>query len=128
MEKDPFQKRLEITNWILLAAMAFSGFVLTATRFSLGIVFGGLLSVINFHWLCRDLSNLFTKNPTGAKKGILLRYALRLGMNALLLFWMISDDVVDIIGLLIGLSVVPLNIILTTLLFLMKKNPIEGVR
>jgi hypothetical protein len=128
IEKDPLQKRLEITNWIMLAALGGASFLLTSTRFSLGILCGGLISVVNFHWLYRNLQNVFTKHPDRAKKAILIRYFIRLAVTALVLLWVISGHLVDIIGLVIGLSVVPLNIILTTLLVVSKKNYIEGVR
>jgi hypothetical protein len=128
IEKDPLQKRLESTNWIILVALVGSSLFLNTTRFSLGILCGGLISVVNFHWLYRNLMNVFTKHPDRAKKAILIHYYIRLAVTAFLLFWIISGDRVDIIGLVIGLSVVPLNMVLTTILVLSKKNCIEGVR
>lgn len=128
IEKDPLQKRLESTNWIILAALVGSSLLLNTTRLSLGILCGGLISVVNFHWLYRNLMSVFTKHPDRAKKAILIHYYIRLAVTAFLLFWVISGNLVDIIGLVIGLSVVPLNMILTTILVLSKKNCIEGVR
>jgi hypothetical protein len=128
IEKDPIQKRLEITNWIILAVLAGSSLLLSSTRLSLGILCGGLVSVVNFHWLYRNLTSVFTKYPNGAKKAVLIRYYIRLAVTAFILFWIISGNRVDIIGLVIGLSVVPLNMILTTILVLSKKKCIEGVR
>ncbi len=128
IEKDPIQKRLEITNWIILTALVGSSLIFSSTRLSLGLLCGGLVSVINFHWLYRNLMSVFIKNPDGAKKAVLIHYYIRLAVTAFLLFWIISGDRVDIIGLVIGLSVVPLNMVLTTILVLTKKNYIEGVR
>lgn len=128
IEKDPLQKRLERTNWIILAALVGSSLLLNTTRLSLGILCGGLISVINFHWLYRNLMSVFTKHPDSAKKAILIHYYIRLTVTAFILFWVISGNLVDIIGLVIGLSVVSLNMILTTILVLSKKNCIEGVR
>jgi hypothetical protein len=128
IEKDPIQKRLEITNWIILTALVGSSLIFSSTRLSLGLLCGGLVSVINFHWLYRNLMSVFIKNPDGAKKAVLIHYYIRLAVTAFLLFWIISGDRVDIIGLVIGLSVVPLNMILTTIMVLTKKNCIEGVR
>ena len=128
IEKDPLQKRLESTNWIMLVALVGSSLLLNTTRFSLGILCGGLISVVNFHWLYRNLMSVFTKDPNTAKKAILIHYYIRLAVTAFILFWVISGNLVDIIGLVIGLSVVPLNMILATILVLLKKNYIEGVR
>jgi len=128
IEKDPLQKRLESTNWIMLVALVGSSLLLNTTRFSLGILCGGLISVVNFHWLYRNLMSVFTKDLNRAKKAILIHYYIRLAVTAFILFWVISGNLVDIIGLVIGLSVVPLNMILATILILSKKNYIEGVR
>ncbi len=127
-EKDPLQKRLEITNWILLAALAAGSLLLQSTRFSLGILCGGLISIVNFHWLYRNLLSAFAKHPSRAKTALLVRYYLRLAVTAFVLYWIISGDRVDVIGLVIGLSIVVLNIVLTTLLVLSRKNRIEEAR
>jgi len=128
IEKDPLQKRLEIMNWILLAILVVGSLLLHSSRFSLGILYGGLISIVNFHWLYRNLLNVFTKHPSQARKAILVRYYIRLAVTGLVLYWIISGNLADVIGLVIGLSVVVLNIILTTVLALSKKYPIGEVR
>lgn len=128
IEKDPIQKRLEITNWIILTVLVGASLFLNSTRLSLGILCGGLISVVNFHWLYRNLSSVFTKHLIKAKKAALVHHYLRLTITALVLFWVISGNFVDVIGLIIGLSVVFLNIVLTTILLLSKKICIEGVK
>jgi hypothetical protein len=128
VEKDPLQKRLEITNWALLAILVAGSLLLRSSRFSLGVLYGGLISIVNFHWLYRNLLNAFTKHPSQARKAILLRYTLRLAVTGLVLYWIISGNLADVIGLVIGLSVVVLNIILTTVLALSKKCPIGEVK
>jgi hypothetical protein len=127
-EKDPLQKRLEITNWIILAVILVIGLTFGSTRFSLGILCGGLISVVNFHWLYRNLLSVFTKQMERAGKAILIRYYFRLALTAFVLYWVISGRLVDVIGLVIGLSVVFMNIVLTTILVLSKKNCLEEVR
>jgi hypothetical protein len=128
IEKDPLQKWLEIMNWILLAILVVGSLLLHSSRFSLGVLYGGLISIVNFHWLYRNLLNVFTKHPSQARKAILVRYTIRLAVTGLVLYWIISGNLADVIGLVIGLSVVVLNIILTTVLVLSKKYPIEEVR
>jgi hypothetical protein len=127
IEKDPLQKRIEITNWILLAVLVAGSLFLRSHRFSLGILLGGLISVVNFHWLYRNLLNVFRKYLNRARAALMLRYYLRLAVTAIALYWIISRDLVDVIGLVIGLSVVVLNIVLTTLLALSGKNHVEEV-
>jgi hypothetical protein len=126
-EKDPLQKRLEITNWILLAVLVAGSLFLRSTRFSLGILLGGLISIVNFHWLYRNLLSVFKKHLNRARAALMLRYYLRLAVTAIALYWIISRNLVDVIGLVIGLSVVVLNIVLTTIVVFSKKNHVEEV-
>ena len=124
-EKDPLQKRLEITNWILLAVLAAGSLLLRSGSFSLGILIGGLISIVNFHWLYRNLLSVFAKHLNRARAALMLRYYLRLAVTAVVLYWVISRNLVDVIGLIIGLSVVVLNVVLTTILVLSRKNHVE---
>jgi uncharacterized membrane protein (DUF485 family) len=126
-EKDPLQKRLEITNWILLAVLVAGSLFLRSPRFSLGILLGGLISIVNFHWLYRNLLSVFQKHLNRARAALMLRYYLRLAVTAIALYWIISRNLVDVIGLVIGLSVVVLNIVLTTILVLSRKNHVEEI-
>lgn len=128
IEKDPLQKRIEITNWVLVAALTAGSLVLQSDRFTLGILCGGLISVINFHGLCRNLVNVFTVNLNRARPALMIRYYMRLAVTGLLLYLIISRNIVDVIGLVIGLSVVVLNIMLTTVLLLHKNKHAEEVR
>jgi len=127
-EKDPLQKRLEITNWIILTVILVISLALGSTRFSLGILCGGLISVVNFHWLYRNLLGLLTTQEDKARKAIMFRYYFRLALTAFVLYWVISGRLVDVIGLVIGLSVVFMNIVLTTILVLSKKKCVGEVR
>ncbi len=127
-EKDPLQKRLEITNWVILAVLVIGSSLFGTLRFSLGVLCGGLISVVNFHWLYRNLLSVFAYHLAKAKGAMMIRYAIRLAFTAFVLFLVISGGYVDVIGLIIGLSVVVLNIVLTTILVLSKKNYIEEVR
>ena len=116
-----------MTNWILLAVLVAGSLLLRSDRFSLGILFGGLISIINFHWLYRNLLSVFTKHLNRARAALMLRYYLRLAVTAVALFWIISRNLVDVIGLVIGLSIVVLNIVLTTILVLSRKNHVEEI-
>jgi len=126
-ERDPLQKRLEWTNLALLAILAALSLLLRSPRFTLGVLCGGLISIVNFHWLYRGLLSVFTKYSHRVKTALMARYCLRLALTTAVLCWLIFGRHVDVIGLVIGLSVVVLNIILTTVLVLFRRNPIEEV-
>ncbi|MBU1744493.1 MAG: ATP synthase subunit I [Proteobacteria bacterium] len=125
IEKDPLQKKLEITNWILLALMIAGSLLLFSPRFSLGIILGGLISVVNFHWLYHNLLSVFEGEINRLRSAIMRRYFIRLAVTAVSLFGIIAWDIADVIGLVVGLSVVVLTIVLTTVLTLCQKNCAE---
>lgn len=114
-------------NWILLAVLIAGSLFLQSARFSLGILLGGLISIVNFHWLYRNLVSVFRKHLNRARSALMLRYYIRLVVTAAALYWIISRNTVDVIGLVIGLSVVVLNIVLTTVLVLSRKRQVEEV-
>ncbi|HNQ65277.1 MAG TPA: ATP synthase subunit I [Smithella sp.] len=125
--KDPLQKRIEITNWIILAVIFIPSLFFAPLKFSLGILLGGFVSIVNFHWMARGLRGIF-QNLQGNPKGtVMVKYYIRLAIMAVVLYLLIANNVVDIVGLLIGLSVVIINILVTMIIALAKKNFIEEV-
>ncbi len=127
IEKDPLQARLEVTNWAVLAVCLLASSLLLSAPFTYGILLGGFISIVNFHWLDRDLRRIFSNLSGKAKSALLLKYYLRLAVTAVVLYILISQSIVDIIGLLVGLSVVVMNIVLTAVLVFSKKNRVEEV-
>jgi len=125
--KDPLQKKLEITNWIILAIFFILSFIFAPTKFYLGVLLGGFISILNFHGMALGLRGLF-RNPSGnVKRPAMIKYYIRLFLTAIVLFFLISTDTVDVIGLIIGLSVVVINMVFTMITALAKKNFIEEV-
>jgi len=128
IEKDPLQRKLEIFNLITLGLLVLISLMFWTIPFTLGILLGGLISVINFFWLKRDLRMVFSNLTGRAKSAILFRYYIRFFVSAIIIFLIITRTSVDIVGLLLGLSIVIMNIILTLLMSLSKKNFIEEAR
>lgn len=128
IEKDPIQKRIEITNWIILAILFIPSIIFTPWKFALGILLGGFISIINFHWLGRNLQDVF-KNIRGNVKGpVMVKYYIRLAITAVAIYFLITGDTVNVVGLLVGLSVVVINIIITVITTAFsKKNFLEEV-
>ena len=125
--KDPLQRKLEITNWIILAILFVPSFIFTPPKFYLGVILGGFISILNFHGMEMGLRGLF-RNPSGnVQRPAMIKYYLRLALTAIVLFFLISTDTVNVIGLIIGLSVVVINIVFTMITALAKKNFIEEV-
>jgi len=125
--KDPLQNKIEMVNWIVLAVLFVSALILTSIKFSLGILLGGFISIVNFYWMERGLRDLFTKNSKSIKARIIVKYYIRLALIAIVLYFLIAYGTVNVIGLLIGLSVVVINIIITLITTMAKKKLIEEV-
>jgi len=126
-EKTPLQRRLEITNWVVLALFLISSSFLLSFSFSLGILLGGLISIINFYWLHQNLRSTFQYLMDGATSSILIKYCIRLAVTAVFLYLIITYSVADVVGLLLGLSIVVINIVITVIMAFYKKNYLEEV-
>jgi lauroyl/myristoyl acyltransferase len=127
-EKDPLQKRLELTNWIILGILTLISFFFMPYKFALGMLLGGFISVVNFHWLVRDLRKAFKSLSEKSNSAVMFKYYIRFAVTAIALYFIITGDIVDIIGLLIGLSTVVIAIVITTIALYSKKNCVEEAR
>jgi len=115
IKKSALQKKIEIVNWVLLAVATALSLVFFSYKFALGILAGGLISIVNFYWLAKDLKALFERfSGTGkSKQFILVRYFFRLVVTAVVLFLVITKVSVHVIGLVLGLSTVIVSSIFT---------------
>jgi hypothetical protein len=126
--KDPLQRRIEIFNWIILAIVFILSLIFSPIKFSLGVLLGGFISIVNFYWMDRSLRSAF-ENNTGNIKGLVVgKYFLRLALTAIVLYFLIAYKTVNIIGLLIGLSVVIINIVAMVITNLSKNNFLKEVK
>ena len=125
--KDPLQKRIESANWLILAVLFVPSFIFAPFKFYWGVLLGGLISILNFYGMGRGLRGILAKTPRAAKGSVMFKYYIRLVLTAVVLYFLIAYDIVDVIGLLIGLSVVVINIIFTLIATLAKKKLLEEV-
>ncbi len=131
IEKDLIQKKIEIANWVFLALLFIPSLIFAPFKFALGVLLGGFISIINFHWLVRGLRKAFQNlgDEGNIKTPIMIKYAIRLVITGIVLYLLISGGTVNVVGLVIGLSVVVINIIITLIISTFsKKNCLEEVR
>lgn len=112
----------------MLASFVLIGVIFMPFRFALGILLGGFISIINFHWMGHDLRKIFKTLNDRSKSRIMFKYYIRFGITAVVLYFIVSSNIVDVIGLLVGLSIVLINIVLTAVMTLSKKNCLEEVK
>jgi len=127
IDKDPLQKRIELSNWIILAVLFFPS-LFFGFKFALGVLLGGFISIINFFWMERGLQGVISKQTSNPKKPAMIKYFIRLAATAVVLYFLIAYKTVDTIGLILGLSVVVINIVVTMITLMAKKNFSEEVR
>jgi len=94
----------------LLALLAVVGFLFGSVRFALSVLAGGVLAIANFYWLRSILVRAFRLTPEQAPRFALFRYVVRLAVLAAVIFVLIVTCRADVFGLLLGLSVLVLNI------------------
>jgi hypothetical protein len=120
-----FPKKIEGYGWLLLLVMVAASLPFRSYRLTLGVAVGGLISVLNFHMLNGSLANFLAGDVNRLKAAIVRRHYIRMAATAVLLFLIISNNIVDVIGLLIGLSLIVIDITATTVLAVFRKNTIE---
>jgi hypothetical protein len=125
--KDPLQKKIEIANWIILAIIFIPSLVFASFKFGLGVLLGGFISIVNFYWMQRSIRGMFEKPSGNIKGAVMFKYFIRLALSAVILYFLISADTVNVIGLIIGLSIVMISIVQTVIFTLTKKNSFEEV-
>jgi len=129
IKKDPLHQKIEIINWAILALLIMVSMASMPVAFTLGVLLGGLVSIVNFYWIYRSLQGVFSHSTGTAKFLVMSRYYIRLAVIAVVLFFVVTNNHVDVRGVFLGLSVVIVNLLLTTLVVtLLKKNCLEEVK
>jgi hypothetical protein len=111
MELEELPAQLSRRNWIVLGVLLVVSLPFAHWPFSLGILSGGLLSIVAFAWLHRSLRRLFSG---GGSFRYNFGYLLRLLALAVTLAVLIAVIKIHPVGLVIGLSVVVINLLWLT--------------
>lgn len=102
---------LVVGSLALLALLAAAGVLLGSLRFGLSVIAGGLLALANFYWLKTVLVRSLRLQADTAPRFALIRYIVRLTALAGAVYLLLVFCRADVFGLLLGLSVLVLNII-----------------
>uniref|UniRef100_A0A7V4LCI0 ATP synthase subunit I n=1 Tax=Desulfobacca acetoxidans TaxID=60893 RepID=A0A7V4LCI0_9BACT len=129
---------LKWANWVILALLATLAYLWRGPQVALGVVVGGLVVVVNFHWLHRNLRDLLEKAPQLPEKGqgrakawFAAKQLLRFVVVLAVIYVLIRYGWVNLLGLVVGLSTVVLTLILAGLVEVIKlkkkeANPSHG--
>ncbi len=106
---------LSAGSWLLLIFLAVTGWLLVSGKFATGVLVGGLLAIANFYWLGSILKRALGQTAGNAERFARVRYVLRLAIIGLIVWIMIVHFKLDLLGLLLGLSVLVINIFALTI-------------
>jgi len=125
--KSALQRRIEIGSWVVLAISVIIGFAFFSIYVTLGILLGGLISILNFYWLSRDIVRVFQQYSDRAKPYIMIKFYIRFIVTGVIIFLILTQTPVDLIGLIIGLSLIVINILLIVIATNLK-NPLRRLK
>jgi len=115
VKDDQILRDLSRRNWIILAFLLAGCFFFSSNQFFLGVLSGGLVAIAGYHWLHFSLKKVLSQPDGRAASNFKLTYFVRLGAIAAALIVLIVVVKVNPIGLALGLSVVVINILWTTI-------------
>jgi hypothetical protein len=131
-------RTLKLANWTILAVLVALGYLWQGPQFALGVLVGGLIMVLNFHWLHHNLKGLLegaaahTEAQGGPSKAFFAaRQFLRFGVALVVIFLLLRQEWVNIFGLVVGLSTTVLTLMAVAFIEMIKlkkkeANPSHG--
>lgn len=102
-------------NWMILSALVLVSLLWRSWPMTTGVLAGGLLITLNYHWMGRTLHRLLDDpSKTAKRKGGSSRNALlRLVVVGLVIYVLLVYTPIHPLGFVVGLSVYVLNLALT---------------
>jgi hypothetical protein len=103
-------KRRSLIIFFILAA---AGYFFMSRSFTIGIILGGIIIILNFRFLQSTIIKAFQpKSVDRKRKALLIAHSfLRLFFLGGIIFFLLKYDLVDPIGLAIGLSIIFFSIV-----------------
>jgi len=98
-------------NWLILGILLAISLPFGNSRVSAGIVAGGLVAIAGFAWLERSLKRLLTETGQAARTRYRFGYVVRLLAIGCVLAILIAIVKIHPAGLVLGLSVVVINLL-----------------
>lgn len=113
MDWQVIYKDLTKRNWVILLLLSATSFFFLGDRLTLGIIMGGLASIVNFNLLQNTIRKAFPCSD-GVKKRkpvIIAKYYFRLLGLGIAIYLLLKTGRIDAVGLAIGLSTVVMSIV-----------------
>ncbi|NIQ92840.1 MAG: ATP synthase subunit I [Desulfuromonadales bacterium] len=101
-------------NWIVLGLLVLGSLFFRSADVTTGILAGGLIAILGFTWMQRSLGRVMKNPGRGAIAKYKFTYFLRLATIGLLIWAVLVYAHVHPIGLIVGLSVIVVNLFWVT--------------
>ncbi len=112
-------------SWLYLAALVVGAWVISSWSFAWGVLVGGVISIASFWVSYQEVLVFFralepeqeqsAETVKKTKKGLILKFWLRLFLIGLILFLFIRFSSINIFGLILGLTTVVFTITFSAL-------------
>jgi len=96
---------------VVLAVLTVVGFAGFSIQVGLGILVGGIIAVINFLWMRNALQRTLGLQPANPARYAFMRFLSRMTILGVVLYFVLTSPWFSVAGLLVGLSIVVINII-----------------
>jgi len=104
-------KSLWLGNVICFAVLSAGALMLAPWPTALSVMVGGAIALVNYRLLQRNVCRILLGGDRQGMMGkVLVKYYLRFAATALVLWILVRQEVVEPLGLLVGLSVVVVTI------------------
>lgn len=107
--------RLARRNGVVLAVLVALSLFWQSSAVTLGVLCGGGVAILSFHWLHFNLVRMFGQLDPGAARRFQISYLLRLATVAAVLYLLVAIVRVHPLALAAGLSVVVISLFWTTI-------------
>lgn len=108
-------ERLARRNWIVLGLLVAGSLIFRSFEVTAGVVAGGLIAILGFGWMRRSLGRIMQNPGRRAAAKYKFTYFLRLGTIGVLIWAVLVYGRVHPVGLIVGLSVIVVNLFWVTL-------------
>ena len=100
-------------NWVVLFILGAVSGIFMEAQFTLGVILGGLIIIANFSLLHHTMRSAFSDQSTmkGKKMALIAKFYFRLAIMGLIIYILITNGLVNPLGLTIGLSIVIFSIL-----------------
>jgi hypothetical protein len=129
MEWENIARQLRYQNWIILFVLGSASFFFMGSHFTLGLILGGLVIIVNFNLLQNSIRQVFLpgRDPKSGKFSIIAKSYFRLAILGIIIYILVTTDWIDPIGFTLGLSIVVISILCLGIRLICKSSSREAV-